>query len=131
MMIGFAVRNNRFTICGTAIPTNDTGPANAVTTADKMLDKITSNTRNILILTPIFLRKSLLTGTLPSVLTKECQNAGNGYNKHDRFHILPCDAGKASHRPVMKIHNVRILCKCHKKICDCRTDIADHHSDQH
>lgn len=70
MMIGFAVRNNRFTICGTAIPTNDTGPANAVTTADKMLDKITSNTRNILILTPIFLRKSLLTGTLPSVLTK-------------------------------------------------------------
>ena len=37
MMIGFAVRNNRFTICGTAIPTNDTGPANAVTTADKML----------------------------------------------------------------------------------------------
>ena len=49
-----AVRNNRFTICGTAIPTNDTGPANAVTTADKMLDKITSNTRNILILTPIF-----------------------------------------------------------------------------
>lgn len=54
MMIGFAVRNNRFTICGTAIPTNDTGPANAVTTADKMLDKITSSTRNILILTPIF-----------------------------------------------------------------------------
>ena len=54
MTIGFAVRNSSLTICGTAIPTKDTGPANAVTTADKMLDSTTRSARNSLIFTPIF-----------------------------------------------------------------------------
>ena len=37
--IGFAVFITPRMICGTAIPTKEIGPANAVTVADKMLDK--------------------------------------------------------------------------------------------
>ena len=44
--IGFAVRNRLFTKCGTAIPTKETGPANAVTQAESTLDKTTSMERN-------------------------------------------------------------------------------------
>lgn len=52
--IGFAVRNRFLMSCGTAIPTKDTGPANAVTHADKILESSTRSTRNSRMLTPIF-----------------------------------------------------------------------------
>ena len=46
---GFAVRNRRFISCGTAIPTKEIGPANAVTQADRTLE---SRIRMTLWLTP-------------------------------------------------------------------------------
>ena len=52
--IGFVVRGRLFTRCGTATPTKEMGPANATIHADRMLDKITSKTRNAGILTPMF-----------------------------------------------------------------------------
>ena len=39
--------------CGTAIPTKETGPANAATQPDKMLDKITIKKRRCATLTPM------------------------------------------------------------------------------
>lgn len=54
MIIGFAVLNILLIRCGTAIPTNDIGPANAVTTADNMLDNRISRIRNLFMFTPIF-----------------------------------------------------------------------------
>ena len=42
-----------FTRCGTAIPTNDIGPANAVTHADKRLDNNMRSIRSIWTFTPI------------------------------------------------------------------------------
>ena len=53
--IGRAVPSSHFTRCGTAIPTKDTGPANAVTQADNTLDNSTRRIRNICTLRPIFL----------------------------------------------------------------------------
>ena len=38
---GLEVRNRFFTICGTAIPTKDTGPAKAVTQAERRLESST------------------------------------------------------------------------------------------
>lgn len=52
MTMGFAVPNIRFTSCGTAMPTKDTGPAKAVTQADKMLESRISSARNRFTLTP-------------------------------------------------------------------------------
>lgn len=43
------------TRCGTAIPTKEIGPANAVTQADRRLDKRIIVTLNTFTLTPIFL----------------------------------------------------------------------------
>ena len=54
MMIGFAVPNKFLTRCGTAIPTKDTGPAKAVTQADRILDNSTSSMRNSCTFSPIF-----------------------------------------------------------------------------
>ena len=54
-MIGFAVLKSCRITWGTAIPTNETGPANAVTVAERMLDKRISSIRNRLILTHMFL----------------------------------------------------------------------------
>ena len=51
---GFAVPNIPFTRCGTAMPTKETGPANAVTQAESALDSRISSSRNKRILTPIF-----------------------------------------------------------------------------
>lgn len=54
-MMGFAVLNSCLIIWGTAIPTKETGPAKAVTVAERMLDNRISSIRNRLILTPMFL----------------------------------------------------------------------------
>ena len=43
---GFALRSVRFTRCGTAMPTKEIGPANAVTHAASRLDNNTSATEN-------------------------------------------------------------------------------------
>ena len=53
--IGFAVFNISLVICGTAIPTNDIGPAKAVTQEDKRLDKVIIIIRNTEILIPTLL----------------------------------------------------------------------------
>ena len=50
---GFDVFRHRFTRNGTAIQTNEIGPANAVTQAERILDNKISITRKNLILTPI------------------------------------------------------------------------------
>ena len=52
--IGFVVFTTLFTRCGTAIPTNEIGPANAVTQADNQLDNKISITRSGRIDTPTF-----------------------------------------------------------------------------
>ena len=49
--MGFAVLNSCLIIWGTAIPTKETGPAKAVTVAERMLDNRISSIRNRLILT--------------------------------------------------------------------------------
>lgn len=51
---GLAVFKSAFTIWGTATPTKDTGPANAVTQAHKMLEVTTKIILKLLILTPMF-----------------------------------------------------------------------------
>ena len=53
-MIGLAVLNRLFTRWGTAIPTKEIGPANAVTQAERMLDIRINATLNLRILTPMF-----------------------------------------------------------------------------
>ena len=50
---GFAVPRDRFMRNGTAIPTKEIGPANAVTVAESTLDKKISNTRKRFTSTPI------------------------------------------------------------------------------
>ena len=50
---GFVVLSDNLVICGTAIPTNDIGPASAVTQAESILDSITIHTLKNLILIPI------------------------------------------------------------------------------
>lgn len=54
-IIGLAVFVAILTRCGTAIPTKEIGPANAVTQADSRLDKRIIVTRSAFTLTPIFL----------------------------------------------------------------------------
>ena len=49
---GFIVLVRSLARCGTAIPTKDTGPAKAVTTADSRLEKIMRKKRSNLIFTP-------------------------------------------------------------------------------
>ena len=51
---GFAVRSRFFIRCGTAIPTKEIGPANAVTHAESRLDNKINATRNKRIGTPRF-----------------------------------------------------------------------------
>ena len=51
--IGFDVFNKRLIRNGTAIPTKEIGPANAVTHAEKTLDTRINRTRKVLILTPM------------------------------------------------------------------------------
>ena len=53
-MIGLAVLNRLFTRWGTAIPTKEIGPANAVTQAERILESKISAILNALIFTPIF-----------------------------------------------------------------------------
>jgi hypothetical protein len=55
IIIGFAVPNNAFISCGTAIPTNEIGPAKAVTQAESTLDSNIKSALNNLTFTPIFL----------------------------------------------------------------------------
>lgn len=50
--IGFEVFIIILIICGTAIPTNDTGPANAVTTAERNPERTISSVRSIFTFTP-------------------------------------------------------------------------------
>lgn len=50
---GLVSANSQRIRCGTAIPTKETGPANAATQPDKMLDKITIKKRRCATLTPI------------------------------------------------------------------------------
>ena len=45
---GFDVLKSTRIMCGTAIPTKETGPAKAVTEADKSPERIMSNARSIL-----------------------------------------------------------------------------------
>ena len=52
---GLAVFSSRFTKKGTAMPTKEIGPANAVTVADKILESKIRQVRNTLIFTPILL----------------------------------------------------------------------------
>ena len=54
MSMGFAVLNRLFTRCGTAIPTKDMGPANAVTQAERILDRRIRATLNRSMFTPMF-----------------------------------------------------------------------------
>ena len=51
--MGFDVPKAPLVRKGTAIPTNEIGPANAVTVAENMLDSMISAILNTLILTPI------------------------------------------------------------------------------
>lgn len=53
IITGFDVLNIFFIRCGTAIPTNETGPAKAVTQADNILDKRIIITLNLATLTPM------------------------------------------------------------------------------
>jgi predicted nucleic acid-binding Zn ribbon protein len=48
------VPNKYFTSCGTAIPTKETGPANAVTQAESKLENTTKATRSQRMFTPRF-----------------------------------------------------------------------------
>ena len=50
--MGFDDFSADLTRCGTAMPTNDTGPANAVTQAESMLARRTSTTRKHETFTP-------------------------------------------------------------------------------
>ena len=50
---GFDVPRHALAINGTAIPTKEIGPANAVTQAESTLDRRMSSARNTLILTPM------------------------------------------------------------------------------
>ena len=50
---GLAVPRHALVINGTAIPTKEIGPANAVTQAESTLDRRMSSARNTLILTPM------------------------------------------------------------------------------
>ena len=52
MIIGFEVLNIMRTIWGTAIPTKEMGPANAVTHAERMLERIISSTLKSFTFTP-------------------------------------------------------------------------------
>ena len=52
--IGFVVFNMFLTRCGTAIPTNEIGPAKAVTVAERMLESNISQNRNQAMFTPRF-----------------------------------------------------------------------------
>ena len=52
---GLVSANSQRIRCGTAIPTKETGPANAATQPDKMLDKITIKKRRCATLTPMLL----------------------------------------------------------------------------
>lgn len=54
-MMGLRGLKQLFDHMGTAIPTKETGPAKAVTVAERMLDNRISSIRNRLILTPMFL----------------------------------------------------------------------------
>ena len=54
-IIGFAVWVASLIRCGTAIPTNEIGQANAVTHADSRLDSKISAMRSAFTFTPIFL----------------------------------------------------------------------------
>ena len=51
---GFDVLSAVLTMCGTAMPTNEIGPANAVTHADSSPERSISAARSGLILTPKF-----------------------------------------------------------------------------
>ena len=51
---GSAVRNSDFIRCGTAMPTKEIGPANAVTHAERTLESRISAARKCLIGTPRF-----------------------------------------------------------------------------
>ena len=51
---GFVVPKSRLTKCGTAMPTKETGPANAVMHAASTLDKSTKSIRSSFKFTPIF-----------------------------------------------------------------------------
>lgn len=50
---GFAVPNSPFISCGTAMPTNEIGPANAATQAESTLESRMSAARKARILTPM------------------------------------------------------------------------------
>ena len=51
---GFAVPDADFTRCGTAMPTKDIGPANAVTHAESRLERSISATLSERMFTPMF-----------------------------------------------------------------------------
>ena len=51
--IGFVVLSDNLVICGTAIQTNDIGPASAVTQAERRLESSTIHTLKNFILIPI------------------------------------------------------------------------------
>lgn len=51
--IGLVVLSKSFVICGTAMPTNDIGPAKAVTHADNILESNININRKNLIFIPI------------------------------------------------------------------------------
>ena len=55
IIIGFVLLKSLFTRCGTAIPTKEIGPANAVTHADNIPDNTTRYILNLRIFTPILL----------------------------------------------------------------------------
>ena len=52
---GFAVPAADFTRCGTAMPTKEIGPVNAVTHADNMLESNINMTLRVRLFTPMFL----------------------------------------------------------------------------
>ena len=54
MKIGFPVPMRLPARWGTAMPTKETGPAKAVTQAERMLERTTKTTRNLEISTPKF-----------------------------------------------------------------------------
>ena len=78
-----------------------------------------------------------LTACLPHLICPDrfCQTKSHKHcytdDHDDHFYIFPCHAGKTSHRPVVKIDDIRIAGKCDAEVRDGGTDITDHDPTDH
>ena len=58
---------------------------------------------------------------------QQCDAAYTGHG----LYILPAHAGEGSERPVVQVHDARIVGEGHEKIRQRRADVADHHAADH